>query len=73
MTMLVRTLPDAKGYAGLSMLLVPKPRGTDSDPFPATGMSGSEIEVLGYRGPPKKASAGASMPSNCNAYSRMPR
>ena len=50
MTMLVRTLPHAKGYAGLSMLLVPKPRGTDSDPFPATGMSGSEIEVLGYRG-----------------------
>lgn len=50
MTMLVRTLPDAKGYAGLSMLLVPKSRGTDSDPFPATGMTGSEIEVLGYRG-----------------------
>jgi (2S)-methylsuccinyl-CoA dehydrogenase len=50
MTMLVRTVPDAKGYAGLSMLLVPKPRGMDIDPFPATGMSGSEIEVLGYRG-----------------------
>jgi (2S)-methylsuccinyl-CoA dehydrogenase len=50
MTMLVRTVPDAKGYAGLSMLLVPKPRGTDSDPFPAMGMSGSEIDVLGYRG-----------------------
>ena len=50
MTMLVRTVPEAKGYAGLSMLLVPKPRGTDSDPFPATGMTGSEIEVLGYRG-----------------------
>lgn len=50
MTMLVRTLPEAKGYAGLSMLLVPKPRGTGSDPFPAEGMSGSEIEVLGYRG-----------------------
>ena len=50
MTMLVRTLPDAKGYAGLSMLLVPKPRGTDSAAFPATGMAGSEIEVLGYRG-----------------------
>src|SRR3546814_19327647 len=32
------------------MLLVPKPRGTDADPFPADGMSGSEIEVLGYRG-----------------------
>ncbi|MFX7243022.1 acyl-CoA dehydrogenase family protein, partial [Acinetobacter baumannii] len=33
MTLLARTLPDAKGYAGLSMLLVPKPRGTDSEPF----------------------------------------
>jgi (2S)-methylsuccinyl-CoA dehydrogenase len=50
MTLLCRTLPDAKGYAGLSMLLVPKPRGTDADPFPAAGMAGSEIEVLGYRG-----------------------
>ncbi|MDK2758194.1 MAG: acyl-CoA/acyl-ACP dehydrogenase [Blastomonas fulva] len=50
MTMLVRTLPDVKGYAGLSMLLVPKTRGTDGDPFPDQGMSGSEIEVLGYRG-----------------------
>ncbi|MDO9368914.1 MAG: acyl-CoA dehydrogenase family protein [Sphingopyxis sp.] len=50
MTLLARTLPDAKGYAGLSMLLVPKPRGTGTDPFPAEGMGGSEIEVLGYRG-----------------------
>jgi (2S)-methylsuccinyl-CoA dehydrogenase len=50
MTMLCRTLPDEKGYAGLSMLLVPKPRGTETDPFPAEGMTGSEIEVLGYRG-----------------------
>ena len=50
MTMLVRTLPDATGYAGLSMLLVPKPRGTEADVFPAAGMAGSEIEVLGYRG-----------------------
>lgn len=50
MTMLVRTDPDARGYAGLSMLLIPKPRGTAADPFPASGMSGSEIEVLGYRG-----------------------
>jgi (2S)-methylsuccinyl-CoA dehydrogenase len=32
------------------MFLVSKPRGTDADPFPAPGMSGSEIEVLGYRG-----------------------
>lgn len=50
MTLLARTVPDAKGYAGLSMLLVPKPRGTEADPFPAEDMSGSEIEVLGYRG-----------------------
>jgi (2S)-methylsuccinyl-CoA dehydrogenase len=50
MTLLARTVPDAKGYAGLSMLLVPKPRGTEADPFPADGMTGSEIEVLGYRG-----------------------
>ncbi len=50
MTLLVRTNPDEKGYRGLSMLLVEKPRGTDEDPFPAEGMSGSEIEVLGYRG-----------------------
>jgi len=50
MTMMVRTLPDVKGYAGLSMLLVPKLRGTEENPFPAEGMTGSEIEVLGYRG-----------------------
>jgi (2S)-methylsuccinyl-CoA dehydrogenase len=50
MTLMARTLPDVKGYAGLSMLLVPKPRGTDANPFPANGMTGSEIEVLGYRG-----------------------
>lgn len=50
MTLLARTIPDAKGYAGLSMLLVPKPRGSKRDLFPAEGMAGSEIEVLGYRG-----------------------
>jgi (2S)-methylsuccinyl-CoA dehydrogenase len=50
MTLLVRTNPTAPGYKGLSMLLAPKPRGTDSDPFPAKGMTGGEIEVLGYRG-----------------------
>ena len=32
------------------MLLAEKPRGNDADPFPAEGMSGGEIEVLGYRG-----------------------
>jgi (2S)-methylsuccinyl-CoA dehydrogenase len=50
MTLLVRTNQNEKGYRGLSMLLAEKPRGTDQDPFPAAGMSGSEIEVLGYRG-----------------------
>lgn len=50
MTLLVRTNPDEKGYKGLSMLLAEKPRGTDEDPFPADGMTGGEIEVLGYRG-----------------------
>jgi (2S)-methylsuccinyl-CoA dehydrogenase len=50
MTLLARTDPDQKGYKGLSMFLAPKPRGSDADPFPAAGMRGSEIAVLGYRG-----------------------
>jgi (2S)-methylsuccinyl-CoA dehydrogenase len=50
MTLLVRTDPKEPGYRGLSMLLAEKPRGSDADPFPAKGMSGGEIEVLGYRG-----------------------
>ncbi len=50
MTLLARTNPDEKGYRGLSMFLAEKPRGTDEEPFPAEGMSGGEIEVLGYRG-----------------------
>ena len=50
MTLLARTNPDEPGYKGLSMFLAEKPRGTDDDPFPAEGMSGGEIEVLGYRG-----------------------
>jgi (2S)-methylsuccinyl-CoA dehydrogenase len=50
MTLLVRTDPGETGYRGLSMLLAEKPRGTDEDPFPAAGMTGGEIEVLGYRG-----------------------
>ncbi len=49
MTLLART-NDAPGYKGLSMLLAEKPRGDDDEPFPAKGMSGGEIEVLGYRG-----------------------
>ncbi|MEM8878009.1 MAG: acyl-CoA dehydrogenase family protein [Pseudomonadota bacterium] len=50
MTVLARTNPDEKGYRGLSMFLAEKPRGTDDEPFPANGMTGGEIEVLGYRG-----------------------
>ena len=50
MTLLVRTDPSEPGHRGLSMLLAEKPRGTDDEPFPVAGMSGTEIEVLGYRG-----------------------
>src|SRR6202165_4201331 len=50
MTLLVRTNPKETGHRGLSMLLAEKPRGSDKNPFPAAGMSGTEIEVLGYRG-----------------------
>ncbi len=50
MTLLARTDPSEPGYRGLSMFLAEKPRGTDAEPFPAQGMSGGEIEVLGYRG-----------------------
>jgi (2S)-methylsuccinyl-CoA dehydrogenase len=50
MTVLARTNSDEVGYKGLSMFLVEKPRGTCENPFPMEGMSGGEIEVLGYRG-----------------------
>ena len=50
MTLLVRTNPNEKGHRGLSMLLAEKPRGDDKNPFPVKGMTGTEIEVLGYRG-----------------------
>ncbi len=50
MTLLVRTNPKEPGYRGLSMLLAEKPRGSDNTPFPVLGMTGTEIEVLGYRG-----------------------
>jgi (2S)-methylsuccinyl-CoA dehydrogenase len=50
MTLLARTDPNTKDWKGLSMFLAEKPRGTDEDPFPAQGMTGGEIEVLGYRG-----------------------
>ena len=50
MVLLVRTNAKDAGHHGLSILLAEKPRGTDDDPFPVDGMSGTEIEVLGYRG-----------------------
>lgn len=50
MTLLARTNSDEPGYKGLSMFIAEKPRGSDEVPFPAPGMSGGEIEVLGYRG-----------------------
>jgi (2S)-methylsuccinyl-CoA dehydrogenase len=50
MTLLARTDPNSTDYRGLSMFLAEKPRGTDGDPFPAKGMRGGEIGVLGYRG-----------------------
>ena len=50
MTLLARTDAEEPGYKGLSMFIAEKPRGSDAAPFPAKGMSGSEIEVLGYRG-----------------------
>lgn len=50
MTLLVRTDPSEPGYKGLSMLIAEKPRGSDADPFPVEGLTGGEIEVLGYRG-----------------------
>lgn len=50
MTLLVRTDPGKPDHRGLSMFLAEKPRGVDGDPFPAPGMSGGEIGVIGYRG-----------------------
>ncbi|WP_428926662.1 acyl-CoA dehydrogenase family protein [Marinibacterium sp. SX1] len=50
MTLLARTDPDTTDYKGLSMFLAEKTPGTDDAPFPTEGMTGGEIEVLGYRG-----------------------
>ncbi|MEQ6249063.1 acyl-CoA dehydrogenase family protein [Sulfitobacter sp. HNIBRBA3233] len=50
MTLLARTDPSTDNYKGLSMFLAEKTPGTDEDPFPTPGMTGGEIEVLGYRG-----------------------
>ncbi|HEY3779351.1 MAG TPA: acyl-CoA dehydrogenase family protein [Rhizomicrobium sp.] len=50
MTLLARTGSGSRDWHGLSMFLAEKPRGSDSNPFPAAGMTGGEIRVLGYRG-----------------------
>ncbi len=50
MTVLARSRPQEPGYRGLTMFLLDKTRGSDEEPFPDPGISGSEIEVLGYRG-----------------------
>ena len=50
MTLLARTDAENTGHGGLTMFLAEKPRGTQGDPFPADGMQGGEIGVLGYRG-----------------------
>ena len=50
MTLLARTEPDTTDWRGLSMFLAEKTPGTDEEPFPTPGMTGGEIEVLGYRG-----------------------
>ncbi len=50
MTLLARTNPDSTDHRGLSMFLAEKTPGTDEAPFPTPGMTGGEIEVLGYRG-----------------------
>jgi (2S)-methylsuccinyl-CoA dehydrogenase len=50
MVLLVRTNPKESGQRGLSLLLAEKPRGTEQNPFPPAGVSGTEIPVLGYRG-----------------------
>ncbi|MEM7733176.1 MAG: acyl-CoA dehydrogenase family protein [Pseudomonadota bacterium] len=50
MTLLARTNPDSTDHRGLSMFLAEKTPGTEDNPFPTEGMTGGEIEVLGYRG-----------------------
>jgi (2S)-methylsuccinyl-CoA dehydrogenase len=50
MTLMARTDTASTDYRGLSMFLAEKTPGTDAVPFPTPGMTGGEIEVLGYRG-----------------------
>jgi (2S)-methylsuccinyl-CoA dehydrogenase len=50
MTVLARSVEGTSDYRGLSMFLAEKTPGTDATPFVDKGLSGGEIEVLGYRG-----------------------
>ena len=50
MTLLARSDPGSTDHRGLSMFLAEKTPGTDEAPFPDPGLTGGEIEVLGYRG-----------------------
>jgi (2S)-methylsuccinyl-CoA dehydrogenase len=50
MTVLARSVEGTTDYRGLSMFLAEKTPGTDETPFVDQGLSGGEIEVLGYRG-----------------------
>ncbi len=50
MTLLARTDPATDNYKGLSMFIAEKTPGDCANPFPTDGMTGGEIEVLGYRG-----------------------
>lgn len=50
MTLLARTNQQQTGHTGLTMFLIDKSRGNAVDNFPDKGLSGNEIEVLGYRG-----------------------
>ena len=50
MTVLARSVEGTDDYKGLSMFLAEKTPGTDEAPWQDPGISGGEIEVLGYRG-----------------------
>jgi (2S)-methylsuccinyl-CoA dehydrogenase len=50
MTVLARSVEGTSDYRGLSMFLAEKTPGSDDTPFVDPGLSGGEIEVLGYRG-----------------------
>jgi (2S)-methylsuccinyl-CoA dehydrogenase len=50
MTLLARTNPDEPGLQGPVHVPRRKAARHDEDPVPGPGMTGGEIEVLGYRG-----------------------